>query len=152
MIRLPSVLRANLSKVKDLDLDDRMRAYKDVAWKSFRDIRVRGAKDAAEGMRRMRRDPAAGRRDSLILAAVGAAIGAAFMYFWDPTAGNERRSSARERFKRWYLSGRGQLDHAWRQLQSQSPAFDLTEKPRTGDDPGDAHDRSSREATAARSD
>lgn len=152
MIGLPSVLRTNLSRVKDLDLDDRMRAYKNVAWKSFRDTWVRGAIDAAEGMRRVRRDPAAGRRDGFMLAAVGAAIGAGLMYFCDPTAGTSRRSSARVRFKRWYLSGRGQLDQAWRRLQSESPAFDLTEKPLTVGDPGDGHDRPSREATAARSD
>ncbi len=149
MIKLLSMLRTNASKVKDLDLDDLKSAFKDVDWRSFRDVQVRGAKDAVEGMKRMRRDPAAERRNGVMLAAVGAAIGAALMYFCDPGSGRARRASARERLKRWYLSGRGHLDHNWRELQSESPAFDLTEKARTDGEPLDAPGRASRQEAAA---
>lgn len=144
-----SMLRTNAAKVKDLDLDDLKGTFKDVDWKSFRDVQVRSAKDAVEGIKHMRRDPAAERRDGMMLAAVGAAIGAALMYFFDPRNGALRRSSVRERVKRWYLSGRGQLDHNWRELQSEGRGFDLTETARTDGEPMDPPGRASRQEAAA---
>ncbi len=140
-----SVLRTNAAKVKDLDPADLKGAFNDVDWKAFRDVQVRGAKDAVEGIKRMRRDDAAERRNGVMLAAVGAAIGAALMYFLDPGNGRSRRSSAGERVKRWYLRGRGQLDHSWRELQSESRSFDLTEKARTDGEPLDAPGQASRQ-------
>lgn len=146
-----SMLKSNASKVKDLNLKDFKSAFKDVDRKAFRDVDVRGIKDGLkgnlkdvdpsavfaagagvfEGMKHMRRDHDAERRNSAMLAAVGAAaVGAALMYFFDPARGKSRRSSARERLNQWYLSGRGQLDHGWRQLQSESPSFDLGRTPR----------------------
>ncbi len=77
-----------------------------------------------------------------------AAVGAAFMYFFDPEHGESRRSSARERLAHWYLSGRGQLDHGWRQLQSESPSFHLTEKGGSGDEPLDTPRRTPPEEAA----
>lgn len=165
-----SMLKSNASRVKDLDLEEFKSAFKDIDWKSFRDVDFRGIKDGLkgnlkdvdpsavfaagagvfEGMKHMRRDHEAERRNSGMFAAVGAAaVGAAFMYFFDPEHGESRRSSARERLKQWYLSGRGQLDHGWRQLQSESPGFDLAEKVRSGGDPADTHNRTPHGETAA---
>ena len=144
-----SMLRTNAAKMKDLDLDDLESTIKDVDWKSFRDVQVRSAKDAVEGIKHMRRDPAAERRNGLVLAAVGAVIGAVLMYFFDPGNGSSLRSSARERVKRWYLSGRGQLDHNWRELQTEGRDFDLTEKAPTDGEPLDPPGRASRQEAAA---
>ncbi len=127
-----SMLKANAAKAKDLDRQDLKSAFKDVDPSA---IFAAGA-GVFEGMKHLRRDHDAERRNSAMFAAVGAAaVGAAFMYFFDPAHGESRRSSARERLKQWYLSGRGQLDHGWRQLQSESPSFDLTEKGRSGGSP-----------------
>ncbi len=165
-----SMLKANASRVKDLDLEDFKSAFKDIDGKSFRDGQFHGVKDALkgnlkdvdpsavfaagagvfEGMKHLRRDRDAERRNSAMFAAVGAAaVGAAFMYFFDPEQGESRRSSARDRLRQWYLSGRGQLDHGWRQLQSESSSFDLIEKARSGGDPGDTHNRTPHGETAA---
>ncbi len=138
------MIRTNAAKAKGLDLDELKRTLKEVDWKSFRDVQVRSAKDAVEGIKDMRRDPGAERRKGMLLAAVGAAIGAALMYFFDRRNGGSRRSSVRERVKRWYLSGRGQLDHNWRELQSEGRGFDLAEKARTNGEPLDSPGRASR--------
>ncbi len=143
------MLRNYAAKLKDLDLDDVKTAFKDVNWKAFRDVNVRGAKDAVESIRHMRRDDAAERRNGVMLAAVGAAIGAALMYFFDPVNGSSRRSSAGERLRQSYLRGRGQLDHGWRELRSEGRSLDLTERVRAGADPLDEPGRGSREEAAA---
>lgn len=115
------MLKAIASQVKALHLQDFRGASK----------RVRGDL--------MRRACDAERRKSAMFAAVGAAaVGAVVMYFFDPGIGESRRSWARERLTHWYLSGRGQLDHGWRQLQSESPSFHLTENGGSGDDRLDA--------------
>lgn len=129
------MLRTNAARVKDLDLDDLRGTVKDVDWKGFRDAQVRTAKDAIKDLKQMRRDPAAERRSGMMLAVAGAAIGAVLMYLFDPRNGSSRRSSVRARVKRWYLSGRGQLDHNWRELQSQGRGFDVADKARTDGEP-----------------
>ncbi len=124
------MLKANASRARDLDLKDFRSAFKNVDWKSFRNADFRGTKDV---VKHMRRDHDTERRNGAMVTAVGAAaVGAALMYFFDPGHGESRRSVAGVRLKHWYLSGRGQIDHGWRQLQSESRSFDLTEKGRSG--------------------
>ncbi len=126
------MLKANKTQMRGRDLRDFWSDFKKVDWRSFRDA-----------------DLPRERRNSAILVAVGAAAaGAALMYLLDPGHGGLHRSSARERLTQWYLSGRGQLDHGWRRLQSESPSFDLTAKDRSPDAPTDTHDRTPREEAA----
>ncbi|HEU5288016.1 MAG TPA: hypothetical protein VFV20_06400 [Candidatus Limnocylindria bacterium] len=146
---LLSMLRANAARAKDLDLDDLKGTLRDLDWKSFRDVQLRGAKDAVEGIRHMRRDPAAQRRNGVMLAAVGVAIGAALMYLFDPRNGSSRRSSVRERVKGWYLSGRGRLDRDRREARAGGHHVDPVENARTDGQPLDTPADASRlEATA----
>lgn len=130
-----SMLRTNAARVKDMDFDDLKGTLKDVDWKAFRDAQVRTAKGAVKDIKQMRRDPAAERRSGMMLAAGGIAIGAVLMYLFDPRNGGSRRSSVRERVKRWYLSGRGQLDHSWRELQAEGRGFDVADKAPTHGEP-----------------
>lgn len=149
MLKVLSMLRTNASKVKDLDLDDLKSAFKGADWKSIRDVQVRSAKDAVEGIRHMRRDPAAERRNGIMLAAVAAAIGAALMYLFDPRNGSSRRSSVRQRVKAWYRSGRGRLDHNWREPRFDGHRFDASGKARSDGEPVDASGRASRQEAVA---
>lgn len=143
------MLRANAARAKALDLDDLKGAFKDLDWKSFRDVQLRSAKDAVEGIRHMRRDSAAERRNGMMLAAVGALIGAALMYLFDPRNGSSRRSAVRERVKGWYLSGRGQPDRDRREPRLDGRRFDLTAHAPTDGQPRDIPaDATRQEATA----
>ncbi len=123
------MLKANASQVKDLDLKD--------------------LKSVFERMKHMGRGDNAHRPNTAMLAAVGAAaVGATFMYFFDPAHGESRRSSARERVTQWHLSGRGRLDHGRRQRPSESPSVDLSEEGRSAGDPEDMRGRTPSDGTA----
>jgi hypothetical protein len=143
--RVLSVLRANAAKARGLDLGGLKDTFNELDWKPFRDR----AKEAVEAIGHMRRDPSAERRNGMMFAAVGAVIGAALMYLFDPQNGSARRPSVRERVQGWYQSARGRVERERRGPHFDPQPFDLAENADADgqvlDTPADA---SGQEATA----
>lgn len=135
-----------------LDLSRLRKAVGDVDWRSLRDLPRRGVDRALDATMRTRRGDPAARRSGVVLAAVGATLGAAVMYFFDSGSGSTRRASARAGVTRLYLAGRAQIDRARRRLRSEGRTADRPTVARVRDHTAANDGRPSREeaVTASR--